>query len=107
MPTMQAKKPTGNAQQQVRPRSFLVGTQEVVEGGDYDFTQVIDTSQHTMPPWALQSTGWLRGLWLLCTATGITARTATADAPFPCLASLQLDVLHNEPIFGPIHRPTA
>src|SRR5258708_1151986 len=107
MPTMQAKKPTGNAQQQVRPRSFLVGTQEVVEGGDYDFTQVIDTSQHTMPPWALQSTGWLRGLWLLCTATGITAGTDSADAPFICFASLELDDVNNEAIFGPFDGYTA
>src|SRR5260370_8070794 len=99
MPTMQAKKPTGNAQQQVRPRSFLVGTQEVVEGGDYDFTQVIDTSQHTMPLWALQSTGWLRGLWLLCTPTGITAVTSSPTAPFLSFHSLQFHLSNTTSFF--------
>lgn len=88
-------------QQQVRPRSFLVGTQEVTEGGDYEVTQTIDASQHALTPWQLQSTGWLRGLWLLCKGTGLTAGTATADAPWSVFASIELDDVNNEAIFGP------
>lgn len=88
-------------QQQVKPRSFLVGTQEVTEGGDYEATQTIDTSQHALSPWQLQSTGWLRGLWLVCKGTGLTAGTATADAPWSVFASIELDDVNNEAIFGP------
>lgn len=94
------KDPKGK-QQQVRPRSFLVGTQEVTEGGDYEATQTIDTSQHTLTPWTLQATGWLRGLWLLCKGTGLTAGTAAADAPWSVFASVELDDVNNEAIFGP------
>lgn len=105
MPIKQAQKPGGN--QQVRPRSFLVGTQEVVEGGDYDVSQVIDTSQHALTPWQLQSTGWLRGLWLLCTGTGLTAGTTVADGPFSVFANIELDDVNNEAIFGPFDGYTA
>lgn len=98
---------TKQGQQQVRPRSFLVGTQEVVEGGDYEATQVIDTSQHALPPWQLQSTGWLRGLWLLCKATGVTVGTTTADGPWSIFASIELDDVNNEAIFGPFDGYTA
>lgn len=90
-----------NGQAQVRPRSFLVGTQEVTEGGDYEATQIIDTAQHGLQPWTLQATGWLRGLWLLCKGTGLTAGTATADAPWSVFASVELDDVNNEAIFGP------
>jgi len=95
--------PPANAKgkQQVRPRSFLVGTQEVTEGGDYEATQTIDGSQHQLQPWTLQATGWLRGLWLLCKGTGLTAGTATADAPWSVFASIELDDVNNEAIFGP------
>lgn len=98
MATKQAAKGT---QQQVRPRSFLVGTQEVQEGGDYEATQAIDGSQHSLQPWTLQATGWLRGLWLLCKGTGLTAGTPTADAPWSVFASVELDDVNNEAIFGP------
>lgn len=103
---MAPKQPAAK-QQQVRPRSFLVGTQNVIEGNDYDVTQVIDTSQHSLTPWTLQSTGWLRGIWLLVTATGITAGTATADAPWSVFASIELDDVNNEAIFGPFDGYTA
>lgn len=103
-PKQMAKAP---AQQQVRPRSFLVGTQNVIEGGDYEATQIIDTAQHSLNPWTLQATGWLRGLWLLCKATGITAGTATADAPWSVFASIELDDVNNEAIFGPFDGYTA
>lgn len=88
------------AKQQQRPRSFLVGTQAVIEGGDYDFTYTMTNAQQAQP-WALQATGWLRGLMLLCTATGLTAGTVTADAPFIAFSSIELDDVNNEAIFGP------
>lgn len=92
---------TAKGQQQVRPRSFLVGTQEVIEGGDYEATQIIDTSPHSLPPWQLQSTGWLRGLWLMFKGTGLTAGTVTADTPWSVIGSIELDDVNNEAIFGP------
>lgn len=100
--------PHGKAQaQEVRPRSFLVGTQEVIEGGDYDVTQVVDTSPHSLAPWSLQATGWLRGLWLLFTGTGLTAGTVTADGPFSVIGNIELDDVNNEAIFGPFDGYTA
>lgn len=99
MPAQTAKKP--NQQQQVRPRSFLVGTQEVTEGGDYEATATMGAGSVTLTPWTLQATGWLRGLWLLCKGTGLTAGTATADAPWSVFSSIELDDVNNEAIFGP------
>lgn len=93
--------------QAVRPRSFLVGTQEVTEGGDYDQTQVIDTNPHALLPWQLQGTGWLRGLYLEFKGTGLTAGTATADGPFSVIQSIELDDVNNEAIFGPFDGHTA
>jgi len=83
-----------------RPRSFLVGTQPVLEGGDYDNTYTVTNAQ-TAAPWALQATGWLRGLYLLVTGTGLTAGTPTADAPFNIFSNIELDDVNNEAIFGP------
>lgn len=89
-----------NTQPAVRPRSFLVGTQRVIEGGDYDFTYTMTNAQ-AATPWALQATGWLRGLALLCQGTGLTAGTVTADAPFNIFSAIELDDVNNEAIFGP------
>lgn len=83
-----------------RPRSFLVGTQPVLEGGDYDQTYTVTNAQNATP-WALQATGWLRGLYLKITGTGLTAGTAAADAPFNLFSSIELDDVNNEAIFGP------
>lgn len=94
-------------QAQVRTRSFLTGTQEVFEGGDYEATQVIDASGHDLAPWQLQSTGWLRGMWLLCKGTGLTAGTATADNPWSVFSRIELDDVNNEAIFGPFDGYTA
>lgn len=96
------------AQQQAkqRPRSFLVGTQDVWEGGDYDQTYTVTNSQGAIP-WALQATGWLRGLYLLVQGTGLTAGTATADAPFIVFSNIELDDVNNEAIFGPFDGYTA
>lgn len=87
-------------QQQQRPRSFLVGTQDVWEGGDHDQTYTATNAQNGQP-WALQATGWLRGLFLLVQGTGLTAGTAAADAPFNIFSNIELDDVNNEAIFGP------
>lgn len=89
-----------------RPRSFLVGTQRVVEGGDYDNTYLTVNAQNAAP-WALQATGWLRGLVLLCEGTGLTAGTPAADAPFNLFSNIELDDVNNEAIFGPFDGYTA
>lgn len=94
-----ATKQPQKQQQQARPRSFLVGTQQVIEGNDYDQTYTV-TGQ-SIQPWALQATGWLRGLYLLVNGTGLTAGTAAADAPFNIFANIELDDVNNEAIFGP------
>ena len=96
----------GQQKQQAKPRSFLVGTQDVVEGGDYDQT-ITATNAGAFLPWTLQATGWLRALALLVQGTGLTAGTITADAPFNIFANVELDDVNNEAIFGPFDGWTA
>lgn len=96
-----AKQSKGSGNTAVKPRSFLVGTQDVLEGGDYDATYTLGTGQINGTPWALQATGWLRGLWLLVEGTGLTAGTVTADGPFNVFSNIELDDVNNEAIFGP------
>lgn len=103
--TAPAKAATGG-KAPVRPRSFLVGTQAVVEGGDYDQSYTLTNAQ-TAQPWSLQATGWLRGLYILCEGTGLTGGTATADAPFILFSNIELDDVNNEAIFGPFDGYTA
>lgn len=93
--------PKPQAKAAPRPRSFLVGTQVVLEGGDYDQQYVIGANQQQAIPWALQATGWLRGLYILVTATGVTVGTVTADGPWTLFQSIQLNDVNNEAIFGP------
>jgi len=89
----------GQAQAQARPRSFLIGTQDVLEGGDYDQT-FANTAGGSMQPWTLQATGWLARLWLRIDYT-TTAGTLAADSPFIIFSSVQLNDVNNEAIFGP------
>src|SRR5216683_1169613 len=86
----------------VRPRSFLIGTQTVYEGGDYDQTSVSTTGQSLLP-WTLQATGWLAELVFLVTGTFTSAGTPTltADAPSILFSNVELDDVNNEAIFGP------
>lgn len=100
-----AAKP-GQKGNNVRPRSFLAGTQAVYEGNDYDQTYVV-TNGTNCQPWALQATGWLRGLFLQFNGTGLTAGTPTADAPWNILSNIELDDVNNEAIFGPFDGYTA
>lgn len=108
MPAAPAKAPAKN-QQQVRPRSFLVGTQEVIEGQDYD--QTVATYGASFPNWALTATGWLKGIWLDVTATtsgnAVAAVAATENYPFNILGNIQLNDINNEAIFGPFDGYTA
>jgi hypothetical protein len=95
-------------QQQVRPRSFLVGTQAVIEGGDYDVTLSAIVNATAFTPWTLQATGWLRGLLLLCQISSVTGTVATvADGPFIAFSNVELDDVNNEAIFGPFDGYTA
>lgn len=104
--TAPVKAPAKNAPP-ARPRSFLVGTQAVIEGNDYDQTNANVTNGGNLPPWPLQATGWLRGLYLLVQGTGLTAGTVAADAPFNIFSSIELDDVNNEAIFGPFDGYTA
>lgn len=106
MPTQQRQAPNTGAKAAPKPRSFLVGTQAVVEGADYDQTYTMTAAQNATP-WALQATGWLRGLYLLCQGTGVTVGTVTADGPFIAFSNLQLNDVNNEAIFGPFDGYTA
>lgn len=83
-----------------RPRSFLVGTQTVQEGGDYDqtFTNVAGGS---MTPWTLQATGWLARLWCRFDYTTTSGSAQTENSPFNLVGSVQLNDVNNEAIFGP------
>jgi hypothetical protein len=83
-----------------RKRSFLVGTQEVWEGGDYDQT-FTNTAGGSLPPWTLQGTGWLARLWFYVTYTTTAGTALTADAPFILFNTIQLNDVNNEAIFGP------
>jgi len=97
-----AKKPAGG-QQQARPRSFLVGTQSVLEGGDYDQTLTNALTGGSFQPWSLQATGWLAELIFLVTASFTTAAAPTfaADGPWNIFSNIELDDVNNEAIFGP------
>ena len=83
-----------------RPRSFLVGTQDVLEGGDYDQT-FTNTAGGSLQPWTLQATGWLARLWMRVDYTTTAGSAITADGPFNIFSSVQLNDVNNEAIFGP------
>lgn len=89
-----------------RARSFLVGTQNVYEGGDYDQTISSGSGAFAatpLPPWQLQSTGWLARLRFLFTWTTTGGTGATADGPFNFVGTIQLNDVNNEAIFGPFN----
>jgi|HubBroStandDraft_2_1064218.scaffolds.fasta_scaffold35806_3 hypothetical protein len=98
-PQMQAK---GAGQASTRKRSFLVGTQLVEEGYDYQPPAVTSTTGGSFQPWTLQGTGWLARLWFefAWTATGGTLG-ANPDYPFLFISNVQLNDVNNEAIFGP------
>lgn len=100
--TASKSKAPQKGQAQVRPRSFLIGTQTVYEGGDYDQTSTSLTGQ-AFQPWSLQATGWLAELVFLITGTFTSAGTPTltADAPFILFSNIELDDVNNEAVFGP------
>lgn len=89
-----------SAPTQSRRRSFLVGTQDVLEGGDYDQT-FTNTAGGALSPWTLQGTGWLSRLWFYVTYTTTGGSALTADAPFILFNTIQLNDVNNEAIFGP------
>ncbi len=101
MATVRRGKP-GRPQQRTggRKRSFLVGTQDVIEGGDYDQT-FTNTAGGSLQPWTLQATGWLARLWFYITYTTTGGTAITADGPFILGNTIQLNDVNNEAIFGP------
>lgn len=103
----QTRAPAAAQKAAPRPRSFLVGTQAVIEGGDFDKQYTISTNTQNADPWPLQATGWLRGLYILVTGTGVTVGTVTADGPFSIFYNIQLNDVNNEAIFGPFDGYTA
>src|SRR3984893_8200127 len=110
MPAAPAAPAKGNAKQPpVRPRSFLVGTQAVIEGADYD--QTVTTYGTAFLNWALTATGWLKGLELDILITEASNAVATVVAaenyPFNILGNIELDDINNEAIFGPFDSYTA
>lgn len=97
-------RPSGGGGGGGRPRSFLVGTQDVLEGGDYDQTVSSGSGSFAataMPPWTLQATGWLARLWFYFTYTTTAGTGLTADAPWNLIGTVQLNDVNNEAIFGP------
>lgn len=93
----------GGQQPQQRPRSFLVGTQNVLEGGDYDQTLTNQLTGGSFQPWSLQATGWLAELifYITITTTHGTTPTLSADGPWNFFSNIELDDVNNEAIFGP------
>ena len=102
-------KPGAKGQQPVRKRSFLVGTQEVIEGQDYDNS--VTAYGQSFPNWSLTATGWLKGIWLdvLITVAGNAVATVVAAENYPLniLGNIQLNDVNNEAIFGPFDSYTA
>lgn len=86
-----------------RPRSFLVGTQTVYEGADYDVTLSNQLTGASFQPWSLQATGWLSELIFFVTYSGThtAAPTLSADGPWNLFSNIELDDVNNEAIFGP------
>jgi hypothetical protein len=103
MATAPAPAQAGKAQAPVRKRSFLVGTQEVTEGADYD--QTVAVYGGAFANWALTATGWLKGIWLdiAITTSGNSVATVAAaeNYPFNILGNIQLNDVNNESIIGP------
>lgn len=104
-----AKQGGKTGQQPVPKRSFLVGTQTVVEGADYD--QTVTNAGGAFPPWALTATGFLKEIVLdfLYTVSGNSVATVavTENYPFNILGNIQLNDINNEAIFGPFDSYTA
>lgn len=96
----QGRKPSAPAAG--RKRSFLVGTQSVLEDGDYSqsFTTLTGGA---LNPWTLQGTGWLARLWFSfqVSVVGSSAAALQADGPFNIVNNVQLNDVNNEAIFGP------
>jgi hypothetical protein len=93
----------GSAQASTRKRSFLVGTQIVEEGYDYQPPAVTSLTGGSFQPWTLQGTGWLARLWFEFNVvyTGAPVLGGNPDYPFLFIGNVQLNDVNNEAIFGP------
>jgi hypothetical protein len=111
-PTQAPPKKAGAAPpkaQQIQARSFLIGTQEVIEGQDYD--QSVNAAGTNFPNWSISATGWLKGIWLhiliTVAANAVATVVAAENYPFNILGNIQLNDINNEAIFGPFDSYTA
>jgi hypothetical protein len=102
-PAKQGMMAKGAGQASARKRSFLVGTQLVEEGYDYQPPSVVSLTGGSFQPWTLQGTGWLARLWFEFSyaATGTPVVGANTDYPFLLISNVQLNDVNNEAIFGP------
>ena len=103
MPPRQNTMPQkGGGQASTRKRSFLVGTQLVEEGYDYQPPAVTSLTGGSFQPWTLQGTGWLARLWFEFSWTAVGGTLgANPDFPFLFISNVQLNDVNNEAIFGP------
>jgi hypothetical protein len=103
MPPAMQHPAAGKQQAPVKPRSFLVGTQSVIEGADYD--QTVSTAGAAFSPWALTATGFLKEIvldFLYTVSSNAVATVATQENfPFNILGNIQLSDINNEAILGP------
>lgn len=92
-----------SGQASARKRSFLVGTQLVEEGYDYQPPAVTSLTGGSFQPWTLQGTGWLARLWFefAISYTGSPVLGGNTDYPFLFISNVQLNDVNNEAIFGP------
>lgn len=90
----------------VANRPFIVGSR-FADDGNYDQTQALDTSTHTLSTMELDTDGYTAGLYILaeCTAVNVATSTATMleDGPFNVYANVNLKDTNNKDIFGPMN----
>jgi len=101
--TRPPQKKQGTQKAAPQPRSFMVGTQKVIEGQDYD--QTVANYSTSFLNWTFTATGWLKGIWLDITITvsGNAVATVVAAENYPAniLGNIQLNDINNEALFGP------
>lgn len=111
-PTQAPPTPAAGKQQQVAPRAFKIGAQEV-DDDPYDVSKTLTTAPQTLTPqYEVPSTGFLRNIYVLVenTVVGSTSTvTGTAgvgvlkeDGPYNAIASLTFTDTNNAEIVGPI-----
>lgn len=87
-------------------RPFIVGSR-FADDGNYDVSQTLDTSTHTLKTMELDTDGYTAGLYILAECTGVNVATSTAtmleDGPFTVYDNINLKDTNNKDIFGPMN----